>query len=118
MPPRKTWVFNPGVGGKKIPDPIKHVVEERIKRTAEKHFKGKYTRLIIRFKGKFCYIDAYREPNVFFHLCRLRYFDDDNWGFAFYTYSHEKYELSVYANGKFTGKPEDAFLLSAVYLTA
>ena len=37
-------------------------------------------------------------------------------GFAYYTYSHEKYEFSIYPNGEFTGKPEDAFLASAVYL--
>jgi len=51
------------------------------------------------------------------HLCRLRYFGDDQWGFAFYTYSNEKYELSVYPNGQFFGTPEEAFLTSAtVYL--
>jgi hypothetical protein len=26
----------------------------------------------------------------------LRYFGNDRWGFAFYTYSNEKYELSTY----------------------
>ena len=50
------------------------------------------------------------------HLCRLRYFGNDQWGFAFYTYSSEKYELSVFPNGEFLGKPEDAFMASAVYL--
>jgi hypothetical protein len=49
-------------------------------------------------------------------LCRLRYFGNDDWGFAFFTYSQEKYELSVYPNGEFTGKPEDAFLTAAMYL--
>ncbi len=139
MLPRKIWVFNPDAGGIKIPDSVKHDVEKRIKSAAEKHFKGKYTRLDIRFKGQFCYIDAYQEPeirdkwppkdwpetreeyierlrNTPTHLCRLRYFGDDRWGFAFYTYSNEKYELSVYPNGEFFGKPEDAFLVSAMYL--
>lgn len=51
------------------------------------------------------------------HLCRLRYFGDDNkWGFAFYTYSSEKYELSVSPDGSFTGTPEDAFAAAAMYL--
>lgn len=27
-----------------------------------------------------------------------------------------KYELSIYPNGEFTGKPEDAFLAAAMYL--
>ena len=57
-----------------------------------------------------------RLQNTPTHLCRLRYFGNDEWGFAFYTNSHEKYEVSVYPNGEFTGKPEDAFLTSAVYL--
>jgi hypothetical protein len=35
----------------------------------------------------------------------------------YYTYSNEKYELSVYPDGEFFGKPEEAFLVSAeVYL--
>lgn len=139
MSPRKQWVFSPGSGGRKIPESVQREVEERIRRVAEKHFKGKYTRLDIRFKGQFCYIDAYQEPvvaknwppkdspetreeyverlrNTPIHLCRLRFFGPDRWGFAFYTYSHEKYELSVYHNGEFFGKPEEAFLTSAVYL--
>lgn len=139
MSPRKQWVFAPDSGGIKIPESVKRDVEKRIQSVAEKHFKGKYTRLDIRFKGQFCYVDAFREPevdenwppkdwpetreeylerlrNTPVHLCRLRYFGQDRWGFAFYTYSHERYELSVYPNGEFFGKPEDAFLASAVYL--
>jgi len=50
------------------------------------------------------------------HLCRLRYFGDDSWGFAFYTYSNHQYELSVFPDGSFLGKPEDAFAASAIYL--
>lgn len=136
MSPQRGWVFNPDVGGGKIPESVKRDVEQRINDIAEKQFKGLYTRLDIRFKGQFCYIDAYNEPKVSknwppknwpetkeeyierlrntpTHLCRLRYFDQDQWGFAFYTYSNEKYELSVYPNGEFLGKPEDAFFVSA-----
>jgi len=135
--PRRAWVFDPGSGGKKIPVRIKAEVEQRIERVAEEHFKGKYMRLDVRFRGRFCYIDTYREPQVSpdwppadwpetreeyierlrstpTHLCRLRYFGDDRWGFAFYTYSNEKYELAVYPDGEFLGKPEEAFMVSAV----
>ena len=61
---------------------------------------GAFTRLDIRFRGQFCYVDAYREPelrpdwpppdwresreeyaerlrNTPTHLCRLRYFGPD-----------------------------------------
>jgi hypothetical protein len=136
MPARKQWVFAPDSGGTKITEALKTEIKQRIERVAQRRFKGKYTRLDIRFKGQFCYIDAYKEPQVmkgwppkdwpetreeFYerlrnaptHLCRLRYFSDDRWGFAFYTYSHERYELSVYPNGEFFGKPEDAFVASA-----
>lgn len=136
MPSKKRWSFRPDAGGIKVPDDVKRDVVERIKNVAEKHFKGKYTRLDIRFKGQFCYIDAYEEPeakegwppkgwpetreeyivrlrNTPVHLCRLRYFGDDMWSYAFYTYSNDKYELCVFPDGSFYGKPEDAFLSAA-----
>lgn len=137
---RRTWVFSPNVGGKKIPPAVQTRTEKRICEYAEKHYAGIYARLDIRFRGQFCYIDAYTEPNLpegwppadygetraemlerlrntTTHLCRLRFFgDQDRWGFAFYTYSQEKYELSVFDNGDFFGNPEDAFAASAVYL--
>jgi len=44
--------------------------------------------------------------------------EEDHWGFAFYTYSAEHYELSVFPNGEYFGPPEDAFQVSAqLYLT-
>ncbi len=131
------WVFSPGTGGKKIPDAVKYATEQRIRRYAEEHFAGRYTRLEIRFRGQFCYIDAYTEPedpgpgwpppdsqetreqflerlrNTPTHLCRLRYFGGERWGFAFYTYSNERYELSVFPSGDFFGTPEEAFQVSA-----
>lgn len=137
MTPRGgTWGFNPDSGGKKIPASIQADVIKRINQVAEEHFKGRYTHLEIRFRGQFCYLDAYTEPvltenwppadwpetreeyvkrlrNTPTHLCRLRYFGNDEWGFAFFTYSNDKYELSMYDDGKFTGKPERAFLISA-----
>ncbi len=136
----KQWTFHPNSGGFKIPPAVQADVEKRIHAAAEKEFKGKYTRLEIRFKNQFCYIDAYTEPvltdswppanwsetrdgyaerlrNTPVHLCRLRYFGADHWGFAFYTYSHDKFELSLYDDGQFIGIPEQAFRISAnVYL--
>jgi hypothetical protein len=94
-------------------------------------------------RAQFCYVDAYTEPEPTgpnwpppggpetreaylerlratpTHLCRLRYFgDEERWGFAFYTYSNERYELSVFPSGEFLGPPEDAFRVAAgVYLS-
>ena len=136
----KVWVKYPHSGGVKIPESIKEPIKNRILTYAEKHYAGKYTRLDIRFKGFFCYIDAYTEPfipddydaslfnetreeyterlrNTPFHLCRLRYKgDQDKWTMAFYTYSHNKYDPCVFDSGDFYGTPEEAFQSSAMYL--
>jgi len=140
MPTQKTWVFDPDSGGVKIPAAVKQDVLKRIHAAADEHLPpGLYTRLDIRFKAQFCYIDAFQEPpkptadwppkdwpetrevylerlrNTPIPLCRLRYFGGDTWGFALYTFSQEKYELSVFPNGEFFGGPEEAFLLAASF---
>jgi hypothetical protein len=135
--PRGAWVRDPDTGGVTIPQAVQRQTEERIRRYAEEHFAGKYTRLDIRFRHQFCYIDAYTEPvplpgwppadgpetpeqylerlrNTPTHLCRLRYFGDmERWGFAFFAYSSEKYKLSVFPSGEFYGPPEEAFHTAA-----
>lgn len=131
------WVFDPDSGGTKIPESVKGRTSARIRRYAEEHFSGRYARLEIRYRGQFCYVDAFSEPDVApdwpppdwgethdemverlrntpTHLCRLRYFgNEERWGFAFFTYSNEKYELSIFPSGDFFGTPEDAFQVSA-----
>ncbi|MDQ7780015.1 MAG: hypothetical protein RDV41_09945 [Planctomycetota bacterium] len=134
-----SWTLNPDSGGVKIPPDVQERTRQRILAHAEKHYKGKYTRLDIRFRGQCCYIDAYREPdvpknwppkdwkldrdmyveqlrNTPTHLCRLRYFGGDRWSLAFYKYSDDKYELCVFHNGDFFGTPEEGLDVGAVYL--
>ena len=136
---KKVWMFNPHTGGRKISPTAQKVVRDRILAHAEKKYKGKYTRIDVRFRGSFCYIDAYQEPDVGkkhptaslgesrleyierlrntpTHLCRLRYFDIDQWSVAFFTYSNEKYEPCVFPNGQWFGTPEQAFDIGATYL--
>jgi hypothetical protein len=129
-------------GDAKIPDTVKQRTEGRIQAVAAEEFPGRYLRLDIRFRGQFCYIDAYTDPDdegpdwppahwsgsreeylermreTPIRLCRLRYFgDEDAWGFAFYTASSNKYERAIYPDGESRGSPEDAFRVSAgVYL--
>jgi len=128
-----TWQRDPDSGGVKINDSVKSQVKQRIITFAEAHLAGRYTKLDIRFRDKFCYVDAYTEPeepvieewppdfpetreqhmermrNTPIHLCRLRYFGDQGeWGLAFYSYAHNKYETSVFPNGKFFGTLETA----------
>ena len=134
------WVYDPHSGGVKIPQKIRPRVRQRILSHAEKLYAGKYNRIDVRFSGKFCYIDAYTKPyvdenydpklfgesreehlervrNIPTHLCRLRFFsDEDRWSMAFYTYSHERYEPCIFNNGSLHGTPEEAFDTSSVYL--
>lgn len=132
------WVFSPDRGGKRIPEAVQRRTEVRLLRYAEEHFRGCYTRLAIRFRAQFCYVDAYTEPgdpgpnwppadwpetreeylkrlrNTPTHLCRLRYFgDEERWGFGFYAYSSERYELAFFPSGEYLGPPEDAFEVAA-----
>ncbi len=140
MPGQYQWVLDPDSGGTKISERLKVELKKSIESLAEKHFKGKYERLDIRFRGQFCYIGTLEEPqipddyppsnwgmtreeylerlrNTPRPLCRLRYFRDDRWSFGFYTYSNEKYELCLFNTGGFFGKAEDAFIQAArVYL--
>jgi len=135
------WVYDPQSGGRKIPDSAKSRIQRRILTHAEKHYSGKYNRIEVRFRDKFCYIDAFTEPyvppdydpemfgksreeridwlrSIPTHLCRLRYFgDDDRWTMSFYTYSHNKYEPCIFDNGSWEGTPEEAFDTASVYLT-
>jgi hypothetical protein len=135
-----SWVYDPHSGGVKIPTAVQQSIDRRVRSYADAHYGGKFTRLELRFRSMFCYIDAYIEPmeptaslllalqetreqylqrcrNVPLHLCRLRFFgDEDRWSMAFYTYSNEKYEPCIFDNGTFHGTPEEAFETAAVYL--
>ncbi len=129
---------SPGSGDVKIPDVVKQRTEARIQAVAADEFPGRYLRLDIRFHGHFCYIDAYTDPEdegpdwppanwsgsreeylermraTPIHLCRLRYFEDEEaWEFAIFDSSSNKYEPTIYPSGEPLGTPEEAFRLSA-----
>jgi hypothetical protein len=50
----KRWVYDPHSGGKDIPEAKREKIRQQILTYAEAHYAGKYTRLEVRFKGKFC----------------------------------------------------------------
>ena len=132
------WGRNPNAGGVKVPEPAQRRTKDRILRHAAKNYAGKYERLEVRFRGQFCYVDAYLAPdvpegwpppdwhetreqhierlrNTPTHLFRLRFFgDEQRWEFAFYAYSSQTYELSILPTGDFCGSPEDAFDAAAL----
>ena len=139
---KKRWVLDPHSGGTKIPDAVQQETTRRLLAYAAKRYKGRYARLDIRFKGQFCYIDAYQEPdksqkpypgsgetvaefherlrNTPIHLFRLRYCGPHHgpkcWSLGFYTYSHEKYEPSFFRSGEMYGTAEEGLDVGAVYL--
>jgi hypothetical protein len=140
MSPRKIWMLSPHAGGSRIPPSLQEETRQRILRHAESHYAGRFMRLDVRFRGAFCYIDAYTEPepptkrlldslgeteaqyytrlrDTPTHLCRLRYFAGQHrWSVAFYTYSNERYEPAIFPSGEWFGTPEEGFDLGAVYL--
>ena len=136
----RIWVYDPHPGGVKIPPAVRERTERRITQHGKKRYSGRYARLAIRFKGSLCYVDAFIEPavptrsllralretreqylgrlrNAPIHLCRLRYFGDENaWSLAFFTYSNERYEPCVFHNGRSHGTPEEALDVGAAFL--
>ena len=135
----KTWIFNPHTGGVKISPAKQSEVRQRIEHHAAANYARQYIRLEIRFRGALCYIDAFTEPqppspsllkaigetkeqhverlrSVPTHLGRLRYFSGDRWSYAFYTYSNERYEPTIFRSGDWFGTPEEAFDIGATYL--
>ena len=138
----RTWVYTPHLGGRRIPPAVRERTERRIIEHGRKRYAGRYSRLGVRFKGALCYIDAFVEPQVPtsrqlqrlgetreqyvercralpIHLCRLRYFgDEDAWTLAFFTYSNERYSPCVFHSSSVHGTPEEALDVGAVYLPA
>lgn len=134
------WVLDPHSGGVKIPKLVQERVRRRLIEYANKKYAGRFTRLDIRFRGVFCYIDAFVEPKLPpgrlprnwpetreqmierlrktpLHLCRLRHFQENRWSLDFFTYSNEKYTPSVFPSGEFFGTPEEGFDTGAMYLS-
>src|SRR5579884_1561674 len=109
-------ISKPRTGGRSVPSAIQIRTERRIRNYAAQYYAGKFLRIEVRFRGAFCYIEAYTEPdlrigspppgetreqwaeelrNTPWHLCRIGYFgNEDRWSFAWYSYASDKYEPS------------------------
>jgi hypothetical protein len=111
------WYFDPQSGGQIIPAEVQEQMRSRILRYVEQTRPKRNWQLRIRFQKQFCYLDA-DEPDseIPTHLCRLRYFGNERWSLAFYTYSNERYQSCVFKSGEWYGSIEEAFETSAVYL--
>jgi hypothetical protein len=110
------WVLDPHTGGKKIPSSLFDILAARAVAYQKKHFPKSTAQLKLRFKNQFCYLDALEDGKLN-PLGRLRYFDDERWSLAFFTYSHERYEPCYLSNGSWWGPFENALEVCSVYLT-
>jgi hypothetical protein len=111
-------MYTPHLDGEKIPEPVKERTRARILAHATEHYAGKFTRLEVRFRGAFCYIDAFEEPHLGEDFSPPDWPEtrEQRWTLAFYTYSNEKYVPCLFGNGKDHGTPEQGFDVGAVYL--
>jgi hypothetical protein len=116
-----------------IPKVAQNALRVRLERHARTKWKDQCREVVVRFRGPFAYVDAFRANNEFpsrvpleeraaieavpAHLCRLGYLGSaDRWQYAFYKYITERYALSLCASGSFGPTPEEAFDSSAGYL--
>ena len=92
----------------KPPESIKSSLQQRLNARARDRWPA-LTKVTVRFRAQFAYIDAHLPDGEVLPLCRLRYSGSaSSWGFAVYLASKDGYEESILPNGQFTGSPEDA----------
>lgn len=124
----------------KITEAVRQQTRQRILAYAEANLAGRYASLDIRFRGQFCYVDAYTEPEpppsdwpppgfpesreeymermrqTPWHLYRIKYLGNmEKWELAFYSYSQNRYEESMLENGGFYTSPEEALEAAAEF---
>ncbi len=67
------------------------------------------SRLTVRFRGSFAYIDGQLPDGDTLHLMRLRYGGSaSRWGFAIYLASKDGYQDQILPTGFTAGTPEEA----------
>jgi hypothetical protein len=99
---KRIWVYNPHRGGIKIPltRQLFFFKQEAEKFSQTCHWSSVY-QINLRFKSQFCYLDAIKKgEDTAFPVLRLRYFRDDAWSLAFYTYSNNSYHPSFFFKWK------------------
>lgn len=112
------WVYDPQNGGCKIPS-CEH---EKICKQAEAFARTRpwypQIRLQLRFRNQFCYVGTVEQKRkgCVMPLCRLRYFREDRWSLAFFTYSNERYEPCIFSDGEWISTLEAAIELCEPFI--
>lgn len=110
------WVYTPHHGGKKIPSEMYKDICKKVESFERARPWYPKTKLKVRFKAQFCYIDTIEEGDGrLFHLCRLRLLHD-GWSFALYTYSNECYEPCAFPDGNSVGEIKDALKMAETFI--
>ena len=90
-----------------IPDQVRWRLEQRLNLRCNERWPA-LRDLCVRYRADFAYVTGADNDGPL-PLCRLRYTGSpDEWGFACYLASKDRYEDSILPNGTFTGTPEDA----------
>jgi len=77
---------------KQIPDEVRAQVEAIVEQFNKHELRGWHCSYIARFRGSYLYLDRNDWGNVG-HICRLKYNGAmDNWEFAIFKYSDERYD--------------------------
>lgn len=112
------WVYDPQSGGTKISENNKLMFRQQAEKFAKERPWSSEYELIVRFKSQFCYLDGLKKGETrTFPIGRLRYFRENVWSLAFYTYSNETYQPCVFQNGKWEGTLEEGIVICEMHLS-
>ncbi|KXF53819.1 hypothetical protein AXA44_43060 [Rhodococcus sp. SC4] len=91
-----------------IPDSTKTSLRQRLSARARDRWTA-ITRIDLRFRAPYAYVDAVLTDGQTLQLRRLKYAGYANmWGFAIYRASHDDYQNSYLPTGYSVGTAEDA----------
>ena len=111
------WVYAPHSGGQKIPPRLQEEIRKAVADYSCHRPWHPNHQLVVRFKTQFCYIDTISDnDNYHYKLCRLRYFKANDFSLALFIYSHERYEPTVFSNGKQQGTLIEALNLCEPFI--
>ena len=103
------WVYAPHSGGTKMTPITQAQLLSELRNYCTSRPWYPKIQLSLRFKSQFCYVDSTDEGDErIFPLCRLRYFRDEHFSLALFSYGNERYEPCLFANGKDQGTLTEA----------
>ncbi len=90
------------------PASTKSSLQQRLAQRARERWPA-LSKVTVRFRAQFAYVDGQLPDGQILPLCRLRYGGTaSRWGFAVYLASKDRYEDSILPTGYTAGSPEEA----------